>query len=338
MKLTIPLVGALVWRLCLAAEAPAQRPRQSAESRPAAGRVSREAQPEEGGYPAFILPADVEMKKDILFGRGGERELRGDLFVPKDKRRHGPMPAIVYIHGGGWRVGSRSFMHRMAAHLAQRGIAGLAIEYRLSDVAIYPAQIHDCKAAIRWMRANAKDLRIASDRIGVLGDSAGAHLAAMLATTADAPEFEGNGGNPGISTKVQAAVLFYGVYDLRALARSNLSGLAKMFLGATLDEAPGLYERASPINHVSSATPPSLVLYGDRDSPLVTEGSRGFAEALRKAGVSVTVEVAKGQEHSYALTAKDLAPPMRPVEAFLAKCFGMGDRSPGKTKSDASGN
>ncbi len=132
--------------------------------------------------PRFTLPDNVDMRLDVVYGHGGERDLHADLFLPNDTEE--PVPAIVYIHGGGWRNGTKAGHDRLAALLAGRGIAGICIEYRLSGEAIFPAAVHDCKCAVRWVRANARELNIDPAKIAAAGGSAGGHLTGMLAATA----------------------------------------------------------------------------------------------------------------------------------------------------------
>jgi len=278
--------------------------------------------PQQSKYPPLVLPQSVLLIPDIAFGKGGETVLLGDLFLPKDQA-DGPFPVMVYIHGGGWAKADRTLRHRCAAYLAERGIAGFSIEYRLSKVAKFPEQIFDCKAAVRWLRANAERLNIDSDRIGVCGGSAGGHLSALMAVTGDLPELEGTGGNPGYSTKIQAGALFYGVYDMEAASKEKMKGLVSLFLGGKIDEIPDVYKTASPIQHVSADSPPCIVLYGDKDTEIIVEGSKQFAKALREAGVETKLVMEEGRAHSYDLKESDLDKVMKPVVRFLREQFDL---------------
>ena len=277
-------------------------------------------------FPSLVLPDDVKMEKEIVFGQGGERDLLGDLFLPENPSSDGPIPAIIHIHGGAWRKGDKSLRHRGAARLAQIGVAGLCIDYRLSQQAIFPAQIHDCKAAVRWMRANAVRLNIDPDRIGVLGASAGAHLAALVATTAGHKEFEGKGGNAEFSSAVQAAVLFYGVFDLTRFGKRELANggdIAQQFLGGTVEEIPDVFREASPLTHVSPKTPPCLLIHGGADSIVPVEQSELLLNALRDSGVRAQLHIEEGKDHAYDLMENDLNPFLAPAERFLIKQFGL---------------
>jgi len=140
----------------------------------------------------------------LTYAKYGERILQLDLFKPKEQSE--ALPAIIWIHGGGWRGGTRDSGHKMARYFAERNYVAVAISYRLSGEAPFPAQIHDCKAAVRWLRANAQAYGIDPKRIGAIGNSAGGHLAALLATSAGVEELEGDGGNEVYSSALQAAV------------------------------------------------------------------------------------------------------------------------------------
>jgi acetyl esterase/lipase len=290
------------------------------------GHAMKQEPKQKSKYPPLVLPDGVKMVKDIAFGRGGGRDLLGDLFLPKDSTSDRPIHAMVYIHGGAWRKGDKSLRHRTAARFAQIGIAGLSIDYRLSQEAIFPAQIHDCKAAIRWVRANAERLNIDPDRIGVLGASAGAHLSAFIATTSRNREYEGNGGNPDFSSAVQFAVLFYGVFDLTRFGKRELAkggDIARQLTGGTVEEMPDAYQEASPLTHVSAETPPCLLIHGGADSIVPLEQSEIFLKALRDSGVEAELFVEEGKDHAYDLYAEDLNPLLAPVERFVDKQFGL---------------
>jgi acetyl esterase/lipase len=146
----------------------------------------------------------VTIEEGVVFGSGGGRELACDVFTPPGGARNAP--AVLIIHGGGWRQGDRSQLRAYGLRLGRAGDVCVATEYRLTPEAPWPAQIEDVKAAIRWMRANSDKLGLDPARIAVEGNSAGAHLALLAAGTAGMSEFEGEGGNPGVSTAVAAAI------------------------------------------------------------------------------------------------------------------------------------
>src|SRR5476649_877934 len=154
-------------------------------------------------------PEGIVALHDVVFGKGGDRDLHAEIAYPKDAK--GPLAAVIYIHGGGWIAGSQK--QAPILELAKNGFFAASIEYRLSNVAKWPAQIQDCKLAVRWLRANAAQYHVDPNRIGVWGASAGGHLVTCLGTMADVKAFEGDGGYPGVSSAVQAVVDFYGPTD-----------------------------------------------------------------------------------------------------------------------------
>jgi len=168
--------------------------------------------------PKFASPPSVEVLHDVVIGAGGTRTLHAEIARPKDPPAT-PMPAVLWIHGGGWNGGSH--ISNAAQWLAAHGYFTASIEYRLSDEAKWPAQIEDCKLGVRWLRANAAQYSVNPDRIGCWGHSAGGHLVACLGTI-DEPEFEGAGGYAGVSSRVQAVVDFCGPVDFSDGRRTTI--------------------------------------------------------------------------------------------------------------------
>jgi len=156
--------------------------------------------------------------RDLVFGKADGIELTLDLYLPSNPIRS--VPLIIYIHGGGWRGLDKSWCPYPMRFLTLE-YAVASINYRLAPDATFPAQLHDCKAAVRWLRAHAEDFHFLGDRIGVWGDSAGGHLAAMLGVTGKRPELEGNCGTPGVSSQVQAVCDWFGPTDLVSIAGSR---------------------------------------------------------------------------------------------------------------------
>ena len=253
---------------------------------------------------ARIVPDDLELLRDVEFGKGGDRALKMDILRPKQPPA-GPMPVVVYIHGGAWRGGSKNNMPGLCTALAQQGYFCASIEYRLSQEAIYPAQIEDCKCAIRFLRAHAKEYKINPDRIGVWGHSAGGHLVALLGVTGDAKDLEGKGGWQDQPSRVQAVVDCFGPADFVILAKdpnalqggmgSPVAGL----LGKPPSEVPDLAAKASPIAYVSKDAAPILILHGDEDKTVPLQQGERFYEALKKAGADATMHVVKGAGHGF---------------------------------------
>lgn len=208
-----------------------------------------------------------------------EHELQKlDILIPNEEQ--GPFPLVVYIHGGGWCFGDKRNVHTISAlKLAYEGYAVATINYRLSGVAKWPAQIYDCKAAIRFLRANAEKYNLIADKIGVIGNSAGGHLTSMLATTGGMPEFEDlSMGNEKYSSGIQAAAIWFGVFDFASIERQHIE-LGSTNEGQLEDDKPTeslfgfpvtpeneIVKNASPITHIHRNMPPILLQQGTSDS------------------------------------------------------------------------
>jgi acetyl esterase/lipase len=205
--------------------------------------------------------------QDIEYCKGGEIPLLLDIYIPEEPVLGSPMPAVIAIHGGAWASGSKSPIS--IDWLAQYGFLVVSINYRLSDVARFPAAVQDAKCAVRWLRANADKYNVNPDRIGIWGSSSGAHIAMMVGTANSEPELEGNGGWEGVSSRVQAVVSQGGISSLTALYEAPVLRPAMVqFLGASLEERPDLYKLASPTTYVSEDDPP-LLLINDALDPVV---------------------------------------------------------------------
>jgi acetyl esterase/lipase len=246
----------------------------------------------------FKLPDSIELLRDVEFGTGGNRPLKMHILRPKTPPRDA-MPVIVWIHGGGWQKGSKESGIPRLASFAERGYFCASAEYRLSDEAIFPAQIEDCKCAIRFLRAKAKQFKIDPDRVGVWGSSAGGHLVALLGTSDYVKELEGKGGWAEYSSRVNAVCDFCGPTDFFLII--NNSDAAKGPVGKLFGGDPkaktDLAKLASPITHVTKNAPPFLFVHGDKDTVVPLKQSKILHDALKKAGVPATLCVAEGQGH-----------------------------------------
>lgn len=268
--------------------------------------------------PPFSLPDSVELRADLVYARYGPRELKADLYLPKSGP--GPFPAVVYVHGGGWRNGSKSAFSRHAAHMATRGYAGLCIEYRLSGEATFPAALHDVKAAVRYLRAQAASLRIDATRIGAAGGSAGGHLVALLAVSPQRKDWEGDGGNPGLSSAVQAVAAFNPAVDLVSFGQrlpGDASNSVAAFLGGPFASKPDLWKDATPITHVSKHSPPFLFLHGDADTTVPIAQSQKMLDTLKAAGVRAEILVAPGAAHGFFNRPPWFEPTLRRMAEFF---------------------
>ncbi len=247
------------------------------------------------------LPAGVRVLKDIVYAQASEQELKLDLYLPA-KRPEKPRPLIVWIHGGAWRAGNKN--SNPAARFVDDGYISASIAYRLSQTAVFPAQIHDCKAAVRWLRAHAGEYGIDPERIAVWGSSAGGHLVAMLGTSGGVEELEGGLGHPEQSSRVQAVVDYFGptTFTKMDAAGSRMvhddpQSPESMLIGGPIQEHPDLVRRADPIAYVTADDPPFLIVHGDKDLTVPYNQSELLAEALAAGGVEHIFHTAKGGGH-----------------------------------------
>jgi acetyl esterase/lipase len=208
--------------------------------------------------PSYDVPAGVTVTKDITYCSIGERELLADVYTPATKSKRG-YPAVLLVFGGGWKSGNKDHWIPFAQQLASKGYVAVAVEYRLSPEAKYPAALYDLKAAVRWMRSNAKQYNIDIDRIASLGVSAGGQLATLLGTTNCDAAYEGDACHLNRCSNVQAIVNIDGVLAFRH-PESSEGKVAAEWLGGTYDEAPKNWQDASPINHVNQHTPPIIFI------------------------------------------------------------------------------
>ena len=241
-------------------------------------------------------PKGIVELRDVVIGKGGDTDLHADIAYPENAT--GPLPAVIYIHGGSWR--GDTYHGSPIVHLAQSGYVGASIEYRLSKVATWPAQIQDCKLGVRWLRANADQYHVDPNRIGVYGSSAGGHLVACLGTMADVKEFEGNGGYPGVSSAVQAVVDLCGPTDLTDPAINKwLLSRENWLLGVPLEQNPALWKSASPLFYVKAGDPPMFIGHGEADPAVPIDHSIRFDAALTKAGVPHQFLIVKNGGHGF---------------------------------------
>ena len=230
----------------------------------------------------------------LPYAKFRDLELLVDVIRPADTELISP--AVIYVHGGGWAAGTKTDTPNEL--LATRGFAMFSISYRFSDEAIFPAAIHDVKAAIRWVLANSSDLRIDPERIGIWGHSAGGHLASLAALTGDLPKLEGDSGNPGLSSAIQAAVPLSGPSWFPAENMYPDKAVSKL-LGGHQTEIPDLAAFASPVGHVHASAPPFLIVHGDADSVVPISQSELLDESLQSAGVKSELIRVQGAGHDY---------------------------------------
>ena len=243
--------------------------------------------------------SDIVIERDLVYGKGADLELKLDLATPV--KGDGPFPAVVFLHGEGWRAGNRQQMGHFIEGMARLGYVGVTVDYRLVPTARFPAQLEDCKAAVRWLRANAQRYRLRSDRIGVVGFSAGGYLASMLGVTGNEAEFEGGGGNPRQSSRVQAVVSFFGPTDFstRDWPMALEKEVIAPFLGGSFAGNSALYRKASPVSHVNVDAPPFLFFHGTEDQVVPIDQSKRLALELDKVGVPSQMVALDGEGHGF---------------------------------------
>jgi len=256
---------------------------------------------------SVLMPAraDIVEATDLTYGKGGDRELKLDLARPDAE---GPFPAIVFVHGGGWRGGHRAHYRRQVVEAARRGYVAVTVTYRLTEADAdgrarhpFPIQVNDVKCAVRWLRANAAKYHVDPERIGATGGSAGGHLSLMLGLTDASAKLEGDGGHPRQSSRVQAVVNYFGPTDMLELHRTTVGGkeIVASFLGGTPDEVRPRYVASSPISYVSKDDPPVLTIHGTADRLVPTDQARLLDKKMKAAGVPHTLLLIEGQGHGF---------------------------------------
>ena len=270
-----------------------------------AARAAEKASAGETNSPA-PLPGGVTLQKDIEYVPGGGKSRTLDLYLPVSS---GPMPLVIFIHGGGWRGGSKDGCP--AKFLSGHGYAVASLNYRVSREAVFPAQIDDCRAAIKFLRAHAAEYMLDSAHVGVWGGSAGGHLAALLGTSAavDFSTMPAKVMEPGKvdeTIAVQCVVEMYGASDFTLLmadkgqVEHGVGKAAIQLMGSSADD-PKLIEKsqwASPITYVRRDNPPFLLQHGDADRIMPLAQSRAMLAALQAAGVDATLTVMPGADHA----------------------------------------
>jgi len=252
-----------------------------------------------------VGPKGVNTINNVEYCNVNGHSLRMDIYYPK-QISGGKMPVVVFIHGGGWDGGDKRDSKRFYLPLANRGFVVASINYRLSGIASFPAQIQDCKCAIRYLRANANKYKINPNRIGVLGMSVGGHLAALLGTSGGIRELEGNGPWQGYSSRVQAVCDFFGPIDLMRIARNfQLTPHMIKFIGGTAADNSKKVKKINPVTYITSDDPPFLIIHGDRDPVVPLEQSQLLYQALRKNNIDVILHVVNGGNHGRNFTARE---------------------------------
>lgn len=255
------------------------------------------SQAQTSGVPA----GEITLQRDVVFGKGGDMDLKLDIYkaaAGADKRM-----AIIHFHGGGFAGGNKESLSERIKPYAALGYVSIAAQYRLSGQAGYPALVHDAKAAIRWVRANAKTLGIEPQRIAVAGYSAGGYHALFTAGTGNRSEFEGSGGNAGVSTQVAACLAYYPATNIPA---------SMLPAGSTADAT----RTANAATYIAEGFPPTIVFHGMKDTTIPIESSQRLVQQFRDAKVPVEFHAYEGVPHVF-----DSNPEFAVLSAQLAHLF-----------------
>jgi acetyl esterase/lipase len=272
------------------------------------------AVPAFAGFPAAMAQAqnnsDLRVDKDIVFGKGGDIDLLLDVYHPPQGVAPKRM-AIIHLFGGGFSTGSKNagYIVNDVRALGKLGYTGVSANYRLTSQGLWPAQIHDTKAAIRWVRANAAKIGVDADKIAIAGYSAGGMLSLLAAGTNGMAELEGSGGNAGVNSNVQAAI---GVYPLASTAGNlfptNLSA----------EERTKMMETASPAKYIGKSFAPTIFIHGTADTTVPLSSSIDFFTRLNAAGVPASITTIQGAAHAFDNAALDAVEVMaHSIDLFL---------------------
>lgn len=251
-------------------------------------------------------PDSARIRQGIVYAAPGGTALRLTLFQPPGDPEGELRPGIVLVHGGAWLTGTRHQMRWYGRHFAQSGYVAVSIEYRKMPRHPFPRCLHDVKSAVRWMRRFRKELRLDPGRIGICGNSAGGHLAALVASTAGLAEFEGS-ENAGHASAVQAAISMYGALDLRVYNTLSTwiraGGISRryveQFIGARYRDGEGPFLNASPVGHFGPDTAPMMFVHGDRDNLVPVNVSCRAAETLRDYGTPAEFLCVNRRGHAF---------------------------------------
>ncbi len=272
--------------------------------------------------PAFAqksapVPDDVTFDLGVEYSNPDNQHLQLNIAIPK--KGDGPFPAIICIHGGGFRAGTRDGYDALCTRLAQQGYVAMTITYRLAPKYQFPAAVYDTKSAVRWARANAKKYHIDPDRIGVTGGSAGGHLAQFLGVTGGVKEFEGDGGNPEQSSNVSCVVNYFGPSDFtKSYGKSkDAAEVLPLWLGGNLETARAKHIRASPLYWVTPDAAPTLCIHGTKDDYVAYEQATWIVDKLKAAEVEAELLTMEGAGHGF--KGEDAAKAEKAMIAFFDK-------------------
>ena len=245
------------------------------------------------------VPAGVVFEKNIEYSNPDDQHLQLNMARPKEGA--GPFPAVICIHGGGFRAGTREGFNGLCLQLAEKGYVAVTVSYRLAPKYQFPSAVYDVKAAVRWMRANAEKYQIDPDRIGTTGGSAGGHLAQFLGVTSGVKKFEGDGGNAEYSSSVKCVVNFYGPSDFTKSydASVDAKDVLPLFLGGNLEQERHRHIESSPLYWVTPEAAPTLFVHGTKDAYVAHEQAEWIVERMKAADVEATLMTIEDGDHGF---------------------------------------
>jgi acetyl esterase/lipase len=252
------------------------------------------------------VPSGVVFEKNIEYSNPDDQHLQLNMARPKEGP--GPFPAVICIHGGGFRAGTRESFNSLCLQLAERGYVAVTVSYRLAPKYQFPAAVYDVKAAVRWMRANAEKYQIDPDRIGTTGGSAGGHLAQFLGVTSGVKKFEGDGGNAEYSSSVKCVVNFYGPSDFTKSydASVDAKDVLPLFLGGNLQQERHRHIESSPLYWVTPEAAPTLFVHGTKDAYVAHEQAEWIVERMKAADVEASLMTIEDGDHGFRTSSPDV--------------------------------
>jgi acetyl esterase/lipase len=246
----------------------------------------------------LAIPEGVTFEKGIEYANPDNQHLQVDLARPA--QGDGPFPAVVCIHGGGFRAGTREGYDKLCLTLAQRGYVAITVTYRLAPAYPFPAAVQDCKGAVRWLRANSAKFHVDPERVGVTGGSAGGHLAQFLGVTAGVKEFEGE-GNLDQSSAVSCVVNFYGPSDFTKSYDKSVDAaeVLPLFFGGNLETKRREHIVGSPLYWVTPDAAPTLCVHGTEDKYVAYEQATWIVDRLKACAVEANLLTLEGAGHGF---------------------------------------
>ena len=253
---------------------------------------------------------EVNITRDIVYGHAGGVELKMDMGIPEGK---GPFPLILFFHGGGWQQGDKSHMHKWIRKVVASGYAGVSVGYRFAPEYKWPSQVQDAKTAVRYLRAQARELNLDPSRFATMGESAGRYLALMVGMTSSKDKLEGEGGYSAFSSKVQAVVSYVSATDFtlpRAELSPELQAEMQQYYHKSLDQVrmdftgvdnpdDPILKKISVLSYVDKGDPPVMMFYGDSDPIVSLAHAYALQRALEKVNVTNELFIVKGGGHGW---------------------------------------